>query len=128
MVNSDFVLQSFDAGGGHMQNYEYQRQYPAFFQLHHYLSPKLIKISITAQDAFQFWPRTECLCQAQGTIPQHTYYQTSILLNEPVPDFNTSVHQSNTNDPPVYTSDGGLTWHVDTCEYKFHGFSLIQLM
>ncbi|KAI9711934.1 MAG: hypothetical protein M1828_001776 [Chrysothrix sp. TS-e1954] len=63
---------------------------------------------------FQWWPKTECHCEGSGLIPQHIYSNTTITLSDVVSDFDTSVKQKNADYTTVHTSDGGITWHIET--------------
>ena len=68
------------------------------------------------EDPHQWWPNTECDCGGTVIMPQHTYLDTVIVLSSAVADWNTTVHQQNTNKPVVTTSDDGRTWHIDSCD------------
>ena len=48
-------------------------------------------------------------------MPEHTYHDTMICLNTAVPDYDTHVISQNASYTPLYTLDGGVTWHIDTC-------------
>ncbi|KAL9083887.1 MAG: hypothetical protein Q9159_005503 [Coniocarpon cinnabarinum] len=62
---------------------------------------------------YQLWLKTECLCEAQGNIPQHTYANLSIALDKPSLDFGKSINQNDTDYTTPYTPDNGKTWQID---------------
>ena len=85
--------------------------------LYHALTCFLVKAPL--EPPFQWWPKTECGCDGKGTLPQHTYQDTTIVLNATDPSWNETMQANNTSYSEVYTSDGGTTWHIDTSEFSF---------
>lgn len=54
----------------------------------------------------------ECQQVMCGTVPEHHYVDTTIILSQPNPDYiNTLVLTGASGD--LVTSDGGTTWTVD---------------
>ncbi|KAL9052711.1 MAG: hypothetical protein Q9162_005212 [Coniocarpon cinnabarinum] len=62
---------------------------------------------------YQLWLKTECLCEAQGNIPQHTYANLTIALDKPSLAFGKSINQNDTDYTTPYTPDNGKTWQID---------------
>ncbi|KAL9051354.1 MAG: hypothetical protein Q9162_006056 [Coniocarpon cinnabarinum] len=60
----------------------------------------------------QLWLKTECLCEFQGKIPQHSY-TLSITFDRPVPDFPKYIKASNANWSAPWNEDSNTTsWTV----------------
>ncbi|KAL9087017.1 MAG: hypothetical protein Q9165_006845 [Trypethelium subeluteriae] len=61
-----------------------------------------------------FAPTVQCDGSAIGTVPAHTYVNTTIILALQNPDFNTTatITFNNANMTDMTTNDGGKTWFI----------------
>ncbi|KAI9662846.1 MAG: hypothetical protein M1821_007893 [Bathelium mastoideum] len=59
-----------------------------------------------------FAPTVECDDSFEGTVPAHTYWNTTIVLANQKPDFDQTVQTSSGNVTDMHTLDGGKTWFI----------------
>lgn len=66
----------------------------------------------------QFWPKTECQCEAKGTIGAHRYLNTVIRLETAKETWGFYINAKNADYTKPYSEDGGRTWIIDQIDIK----------
>lgn len=66
--------------------------------------------------------RVECQAAACGSVPAHSYIDTSIIMDKANPDYIKTQGTTGSSGNPV-TADGGKTWAADEIRIEACSFS-----
>ena len=67
----------------------------------------------TASPLSQWGPQIESEIGYMGDTPAHVYWNTTIKLNTPAPDFAHTLRKIRASNSPITSPDGGTTWNIE---------------